>query len=398
MNLLMVGLDLNPPWVEGIRNTTRELSCGLLKRGHTVHLLTKGYDYHEKTERTQDGLVFHRILTDEHSGYLRGFERFAIGLPIAIAEIEKEYGTDIIHTHSSYSALGWYVGISAALVNSKRVFSLYSCSGARPTFEYSSPLKLVVRFAKSFKPLRLRTVDEIIVNSKKAYYNLTASGFREKNVHYIPIGIDTNRFKPEKNNKSGIRDELNIPKEARVILFAGDLTPDKGVELFLASLKKLKGSVKSVLGIILLKGLYEQELNRMQLVESIISQLNLTNDVRLIGIRNDIENIYNACDVVAFPFLRSYALMDIPRALLEAMACGKPVVATKVGAISEVVRHRENGVLMEPNSESALTNTMNSLLQNEEEADRLGENGRNSILQNHELSKMVRKVEEVYNG
>jgi len=50
MNILMVGLDLNPPWVEGIRNTTYELALRLLDRGHNVHFLTKGYNYHKRIE------------------------------------------------------------------------------------------------------------------------------------------------------------------------------------------------------------------------------------------------------------------------------------------------------------------------------------------------------------
>jgi glycosyltransferase involved in cell wall biosynthesis len=396
MNLLMVGLDLNPPWAEGIRNTTHELAFELLNRGHRVCFLTKGYNYHKKIETMKGGITFHRILTKEHSGYLRGFQRFLLKLPSAILEIAKEYGVDAIHVHSSYPAFGWYVGISAALVDSKKIFSLYSCSTAQVAFEYSSPLRLALRLAKSYKPLRLKAVDEIIVNSKKAYNHLIGIGLR-KNLYYIPIGIDTSRFKPEKINGTCIKEKLKIPKEAKVILFAGDLTPYKGVELFLTSLKKLKDSGKNVVGLILTKGLYEQELHRRQLVKNLITKFNLTDNIRLLGIRSDIEIVYNLSDIVVFPFLRGYALMDIPRAVLEAMACGRPVVATKVGAISEAIRHGENGILIEPNNELALKNAIALLLQNEEEADLLGKNATSFVLENHELGTMVSKVEEVYN-
>jgi glycosyltransferase involved in cell wall biosynthesis len=394
----MVGLDLNPPWVEGIRNSTYELSLGLLDRGHKVHFLTKGYNYHRKIESMKLGITFHRILTKEHSGYFRGFQRFLLELPNAISEITKECEIDVIHAHSSYPIFGWYVGMSAVLSHSKKIFSLYSCSEISPALEYPLLLRCALRFAKSYKALRLKVVNEIVVNSKKAYNNLLRTGFSEEKLHYIPIGINTKRFKPKKINETQIKDELKIPKKAKVILFAGDLTPYKGVELFLFSLKKLKDSGKDVVGVILTKGLYEQELHRRQLVKHLINQLNLRDNIRLLGIRSDIDLIYNLSDVVVFPFLRSYAMMDIPRALLEAMACGRPVVATRVGAVSEVVRHGENGVLIEPNNELALKDAIAFLLQNEGEADRLGENATSFVLENHELSTMVRKVEEVYNG
>lgn len=396
MNLLMVGLDLNPPWVEGIRNTTYELSFGLMKRKHTVHFLTKGYNYHKEIEKAKCGITFHRILIKEHSGYFRGFQRFLLGLPNKITEITKEYKIDIIHAHSSYPVFGWYVGVSAALSHSKRIFTLYSSSGISPAFEYPLLLRCTLRLAKSYKALRLKVINKVIVNSKKAYNNLMRAGLSEGNVYYIPIGINTNRFKPKKIDETRIRDELKIPQKAKVILFAGDLTPYKGAELFLHSLKKLNDNRANVVGIILTKGLYEQEPYRRHLIRKIIKQLNLEDNVRILGIRNDLDTIYNLSDVVVFPFLRNYALMDIPRALLEAMACGKPIVATNVGAVSEVIRHGENGVLIEPNNMLALKDAITFLLQNESEAQRMGKNAMSFILKNHELGTMIRRIEEVY--
>jgi glycosyltransferase involved in cell wall biosynthesis len=116
----------------------------------------------------------------------------------------------------------------------------------------------------------------------------------------------------------------------------------------------------------------------------------------LLGVRNDIDVIYNLSDVVVFPFLRGYSLMDVPRALLEAMACGRPVVATKVGAIPEVIRHGENGILIEPNNELALEEAIVLLLQNEGEAERLWKNASRCIVEKHELNKIIDKLEHVY--
>jgi len=396
MNLLMVGLDLNPPWVEGIRNTVYELALGLLDRGHEVHFLTKGYNYHERIEHLKCGITFHRILTKVSSGYLRGFQSFLLRLPNAISEIMKGQKVDVVHAHSSYPAFGWYIGVTAMLTNAKKIFSLYSYNTAPPTFEYPSVVIYALRLAKSHKILGLSNLNTIIVNSKEAFNTLNNEGFCRKSVHYVPVGIDTSRFKPNKIDETKLKDELNIPNEARVILFAGDLTPVKGVERFLFSLKELKSVKENFVGIILTKGLYEKELNRRQVVRNLVTRLDLGKNVRLLGIRGDIESIYNLSDVVVFPFLQSYTLMDIPRALLEAMACGRPIVATKVGAIHEIIEHGQNGILIEPNNESALKNALTFLLQNEENAKEIGENATSFIINNNESSKMISKVEEVY--
>jgi glycosyltransferase involved in cell wall biosynthesis len=288
------------------------------------------------------------------------------------------------------------VGLSAALANSKKVFSLYSCSNALPAFEYPLSLRYALRLAKSYKPLKLKSIDEIIVSSWKAYNDLIKAGFTPKNLHHISVGIDTNRFKPKRIDETRIRNYLKIPKEAKVILFAGDLAPYKGVEIFLYSLKKLRNRSMNIVGLILTKGLYERELQRRRLIENIVKQLDIRDNIRLLGVRNDIDVIYNLSDVVVFPFLRGYSLMDVPRALLEAMACGRPVVATKVGAIPEVIRHGENGILIEPNNELALEEAIVLLLQNEGEAERLGKNASRCIVEKHELNKIIDKLEHVY--
>jgi glycosyltransferase involved in cell wall biosynthesis len=394
----MVGLDLNPPWVEGIRNTTYELAVELSKRGHEVHLLSKGYSHHERTEHTRRGITFHRILTKEKSGYLRGFQRFLLELPNAVLEIAKGCGIDVVHAHSSYPGFGWYVGMITSLTNSKKVFSLYSSGIASPTFEYSSIVTRSLKLAKSYKLLRLVNLDAILAHSKRVFNGLFNGGSYGEKLHYVPVGIDTRRFKPQNTDETKLRSELHIGCEAKAVLFAGDLTPCKGVEYFLSCLKKLKDVDKNVVGIILTKGLYELEQKRRQLVEQLISQLNLTENVRLLGIRSDMEAVYCMSDVVVFPFLRDYALMDTPRALLEAMACGKPVVATNVGAVSEVVRNGENGITVEPNSAAVLADAVTFLLRTVEEADRLGKNAARNVLENYGSSSMTKKVEEVYNG
>lgn len=396
MNVVMVALDLNPPWVEGVRNTTYALATGLLERGHRVHFLTKGYVGQQEDECLPSGIRIHRIMTDETTGYTMGFQNFLVGLPKAILKIAKKCEIDVIHAHSSYPAFGWGVGLISQLARVKRVFSLYSCSASPPTFEYPSMIRYSLRIAKSYRVLRFRGPERILVDSQAAFNTLIRAGFSRKKTGIVPIGIDTQRFKPGTTDKSKINDELAMSQDARLVLFAGDLTPCKGVELFLRSFSELAREDRRLIGLILSKGLYEGESRRRQLVRQLISQLKITENIRILGIRKDIDSIYKLSDVVVFPFLKEYTLMDTPRALLEAMACGAPVVATDVGAMAEVVRNGENGLIVQPNDESATSEAIGYLLSNEEKALEMGRRASVFIRNNHALDTMISRVERVY--
>jgi glycosyltransferase involved in cell wall biosynthesis len=397
MNILMVGLDLNPPWVEGIRNTTYALSAGLARKGHRVHFLTKGYRTHKRTEHLENNITVHRILSKETSGYITGFQNFTFGLPTAITQITKSNKIDIIHSHSSYPAFGSFVNVVASLTRSKKVFTLYSSCSTAPTFEYSPLLRYTLGIAKSKTILKLAPFDAIIVNSKKALNELASMQFLADKLHYVPIGIDTERFRPSVTGELKLRQELHVPEGSKVVLFAGDLTPCKGVESFLFLLKSLRNAGISFVGLILTKGLYEKEHDRRMLVEKLGFNLGLKDGMHFLGIRDDLEVVYGISDVVVFPFLQDYTLMDIPRALLEAMACGKPVIASRVGAIHEVIKQKENGVILEPNDEQAMIDAAAFLLTNNDVAEELGRNAAKCVASDYGLDAMVNQVDRVYN-
>jgi glycosyltransferase involved in cell wall biosynthesis len=127
-------------------------------------------------------------------------------------------------------------------------------------------------------------------------------------------------------------------------------------------------------------------------LESLIHRLGLSTCVRFAGARRDIPRILPALDVFVLPSL--YEGFGI--AILEAMAAGKPVVATTVGGIPEFVVPGETGLLVEPGNAEALAVAIGCLLHDPEGARQMGIRGRARALAGFQMSTVVRRHEQVY--
>lgn len=387
MNILMVGLDLNPPWVEGIRNTVRELSLELMKRGHHLAFLTKG----EGGCCLVEGITYYRA-GGGRKGYLSGFHTFALrSLPI-VKELSKEF--DVIHYHSSYLGFGAYFELARLRSGgSKSFFTLYSYATSPPTFEYSSALRAGLRLAKSVRFWRPLLKSHIIVISRAAYTKVRRH-FPPHRVSLLPLPLNIETFR--RAPRDNLREELRLKGE-KLVLFAGDLTPYKGVEVLLRALKVL---VERGMGcftcLLLSKGLYEKYAKREQLIRSLIVRLGLNGMITFLGPRKDIAKVYKASDVVVLPFLEGYSLMDVPRALLEAMASARPVIASRVGAIDEVIKDGFNGLLTRPGDVKELAEAIEMVLVDEELARELGRRAADYVARNHDVRSVVDRLEVIY--
>lgn len=114
--------------------------------------------------------------------------------------------------------------------------------------------------------------------------------------------------------------------------------------------------------------------------------------VRLVGFTDDVWPYLNACDVVAIPSKSE----GMPNALLEAMAAGKPIVATTVGGIPEAIAHRENGLLVRPESPSELAAAIGELLDDASFAGRLGSNARRTVDERFHVRDIAARYMDLY--
>jgi glycosyltransferase involved in cell wall biosynthesis len=154
----------------------------------------------------------------------------------------------------------------------------------------------------------------------------------------VPAGIDLGRFKPA--SKSAARERLGLPASALLAGSAGRLVAVKGYGFLVGALRHLPANVRLVLA---------GDGPERAALEAKALSLGLMDRVTFLGHRDDVADILPAFDVFCLPSLNE----GLPRSLLEAQACGVPVVATSVGAVAEAVCP-ETGTLVEAGNELLL--------------------------------------------
>lgn len=201
----------------------------------------------------------------------------------------------------------------------------------------------------------------------------------------VPTGIDLTRFAPA--DKLAARRTLGLEPEGTYIGIVGTLRSWKGHTYLLEALVRLKTAQTGLRLLIVGDGPQRQNL------EHRIAELGLTGTVTLAGQRDDVPQWLNALDVFTLP---SYGEEGVPQAIMQAMACGVPVVSTTVGAIAEAVVDGDTGILVAPRDSAALAAALGRLAADGELRRRMGEAGLARARQRFGSDVMLDKMEAVF--
>ena len=182
-----------------------------------------------------------------------------------------------------------------------------------------------------------------------------------------------------------IRARIGLPAGAPVAGVVGRLEARKGHRFFLEAMRRVVDRVPAAMGLIVGEGKEKETLLAQR------DALGLHDAVRIVGYWPDLTEALAALDVFVLPSL----MEGHPLAILEAMAAGKPVVATDVGGNAEAVEPDATGLLVPPADAEALAGAIVSLLEEPERARQLGAAGRRS-LDRFSLGAAVRANEEMY--
>lgn len=397
LKILMVGLELNPPWVEGVRNSVRLLSLNLIERGYQVYAMTKGSNKQPDIELIE-GMRYHRVSCGHSNNPLSGIFIFSIKLPLKLIKIVKQEKIDIIHTHSVYPVFGFIPGIISKVTRVKSVFTLYSTLDNQGNFIGYPKLMKILNFSKNkwIMKIVLSLTDMIVVTSNTTKASLSRSDISESKIRKISVGIDPIVFRPSVDSDK-LKSQLSLPQDKRIILFAGDLTAWKGLDVFLKSISIVCKIHADILGIVMTEGVYyKYEIERKEQIDRLVEIYDIKQFIRIIGQHENIQQIYGISDVVTLPFISMVSLMDTPLALLEALSVGKPVVATDVGAFNEVISRSEGGLLVSPNDENELADAIIKLLSDDNLCRCIGGKGRQYIETFHDIHVVSKSIERLY--
>ena len=221
----------------------------------------------------------------------------------------------------------------------------------------------------------------------KDYVNLGVA--KSRNIAVIHSGVDLNCFKRSATESNPKRNEIGISADSLVVGYVGWLIPIKGVPYLISAMARVvKQHPKSLL-VLVGKGddKGEEEIRLKEQVEN----LGLATDVRFLGWRSDVNEIMACFDIFVLPSLNE----GMGRVLVEAMAAGLPIVASRVGGIPDLVKHGENGLLVPPANPSALEQAISDLLSDKPSRKRMGETGKR-MCRPYSAEAMVEQIDDLY--
>ncbi|MEK7486290.1 MAG: glycosyltransferase family 4 protein, partial [Planctomycetota bacterium] len=198
-----------------------------------------------------------------------------------------------------------------------------------------------------------------------------------KLIKVIPNGVDIFRFCLPKYKPP------NLPK---IILNIGRFEPIYGMETLIEACVKLREKKQKFTLLLMGDGSGEHELREL------CRQKNLTHDTLFSPPRMDYERFFQLADIYVSPSQSE----GMGQTILEAMSCGLPIVATRVGGIFTAVQDHQTGILVPKNDPQLMAEGILEIIQNSDLADKLTKNARNLIQTNFNLAQMVDAFEEFY--
>jgi glycosyltransferase involved in cell wall biosynthesis len=345
----------------------------LKERGHKITVFTRGSLYNTE-----------KILEDSVTIYktpiipLYPFHIFYQGLFLNKLINKMESSLDLMHCHSPIipvpkTNLPIITTIHTLYKNDTNKIELYDFRSyvekLQSSFLYSTEINL-------FNKSKL-----ITTVSKKLVDEITDYGYKNDNVKYIGNGVDQNKYYP-----NDARNEF----DEKYVLFVGRIGYRKGVFDFLECAENIIKTNKDIKFKMIGKGpLLEKAINQ-------ISDKKLSSNVEILGYvdENKLIDLYRNAYLTLIP---SY-YEGLPNVLLESMASGVPVIATKVGGVPEVISDGTNGILVDPGDVDEMFNKLNYLIENTRIRDDIGIQARNTIIKRYTWDIICSNMEEDYNS
>lgn len=243
---------------------------------------------------------------------------------------------------------------------------------------------------KRLDELCLRLPGSIVAVCESVKNNLVDSGVLAKKIQVIPNGIDVTP-NPGPLRHPTIREEFSIDPDAKIVGYLGRIAEGKGIHVLIEAAPAILSKHPNTIFLVAGKfqnGEREAARYRNRLV-ALCKQFQIEDHVLFCGFRDDVDSLMQQIDIVALPS----RLEAFPMTILEAMASGTPVVATRVGGVPELLTE-DTGVMVPPCDPRGLAAAIIALLDHPQRARELGERARERA-QHFPMAQTVRKLEDL---
>ncbi len=390
-NIAVVSVHTSPLARPGTRDSggmnvyIRELSRQLCRRAHTMDIFTRRTDPHSPQVVDIDGRT--RVIQieagplDAHKGSL---QRYLPEFRSGVVRFQEEQGRSYDLVHSHYWLSGWVGQALKARWNIPHVIMFHTLGEAKNRAhlgEHESDDRI------AGERLVAQGADRVICGSEGErrvlidYYGVSPS-----NAVQVPCGVDTEHFRPM--GRAQVRRRLQLPDDEPLVLFVGRIEPLKGIDILLRAAAETEGRFR-----LLVVGGDSREAGRKSELRRLADDLGIADRVvfRDAVPHDELPLYYNAADVCVVPsYYESFGLVAV-----EAMACGVPVVASRVGGLLETVRDGQTGYLVPWRCPEPFAERLELLLDNEPLRRSLGRMARAAV-ERFRWAEVAAQVEDVY--
>jgi glycosyltransferase involved in cell wall biosynthesis len=290
-------------------------------------------------------------------------------VPSSIRELADRTNADVVHAHGYKADIYCYFALRGS-----RVPLVSTCH----TW-YDNDLTVSLYGAAD--RFILRNYAAIVAVSEDVKQRLLKAGVRKEKIHIVRNGID---LRPFDNAAPSLRNLSS--QDAPIVGLIGRLATEKGVDIFLRAAARVLAELPATKFVVIGEGPDREQL------EILIDELQVRNNVFMLGRRDDMPGVYASLDIMVSASRHE----GLPMAILEGMASSRPVVATAVGAVPEVVVDGRTGVLVPSENVEALAAKIVALLNNRTQRENLGAAAKRLIEEEFSAERMTTDYLHIY--
>jgi len=291
----------------------------------------------------------------------------------------KRHSFDIVQSHGA--RMNFYTRVAGRIANVPSLISTHHFSlSSYPVASWrKSVYRALDRWSAKFASINL-CVPETLAKELREQ-----SGYSPDTIRFIPNGVDTEKMDPAKISGQSIREEFGVDNRFLVVA-GGRMNPEKDHATFLKALARVKAVIPDVKALLIGDGPLREELQNLAV------SLGLKDTCFFPGFRSDVPEILAAADL----FVLSSISEGMPFMVLEALTLEKPVVATGVYGVSEIICHNQEGLLVPVRSPEAMADSIVTLRKDSTQARRLGKAGRKHVQTYHSTKKTIQMWQDLY--
>lgn len=227
---------------------------------------------------------------------------------------------------------------------------------------------------------------DVLITINQEDYELAKRHFESNIIKYVPgVGIDIENIFAVQVNREKKLEKVNIPKEAFVIITVGELNRNKNQEVILKAISIINNP--NIYCIICGEGDLDKYLNKL------IIELNILNNVKMLGFRLDVKELMGSSDLFVFPSIRE----GLSVALMEAMSAGLPVVCSKIRGNTDLIDDKKGGYLVESTNVDEYIKAINSMVNEVEVRKDMGEYNKKKI-KDFAVDNVLKEMGNIYKG